>query len=276
MKIRQHDWVIGSLLSADSNAQSFNSPDSLSRNKKRSAQELSLSGEDSVSIDPHTAFGCLDNSATANVGRAISLRQTQDGFLQNVQEALHRMSELSVLAQSEAKSDLDRRTYTNEFAQLQHRIQGLGSKMFEAVRLFHSTTIGKLTEEAAALSGQAKPAPPDSDPVKVCLKHTADPALTAITNSKSASEAIATIDNALKTVTKMRSAVSATIQRLGEAGEQLSALREHLSGKKKRIKGGDVAELSTRFARYDILGKSGTAMLAQANALPQSALRLLN
>ncbi|HAM70662.1 MAG TPA: flagellin, partial [Verrucomicrobiales bacterium] len=42
-----------------------------------------------------------------------------------------------------------------------------------------------------------------------------------------------------------------------------------------RIKDVDVAAESTAYARYNILVQSGTAMLAQANALPQSALRLL-
>ena len=51
--------------------------------------------------------------------------------------------------------------------------------------------------------------------------------------------------------------------------------KENLSAASSRIQDTDVAEEATQYARFNILVQSGTAMLAQANALPQSALRLL-
>ena len=73
----------------------------------------------------------------------------------------------------------------------------------------------------------------------------------------------------------LRAKVGANVQRLNLTSEQLSILNENLSAANSRIKDVDVAEESTKFARYNILVQSGTAMLAQANLLPQSALRLL-
>ncbi len=58
--------------------------------------------------------------------------------------------------------------------------------------------------------------------------------------------------------------------------EQLGVLKDNLAAANSRIKDVDVAEESTQFARYNILVQAGTAMLAQANANPQSALRLLS
>jgi flagellin len=55
----------------------------------------------------------------------------------------------------------------------------------------------------------------------------------------------------------------------------LSVLKDNLSAANSRIKDVDVAEESTQYARYNILVQAGTAMLAQANTTPQSALRLL-
>jgi flagellin len=55
----------------------------------------------------------------------------------------------------------------------------------------------------------------------------------------------------------------------------LSVLKDNISAANSRIKDVDVAEESANFARQNILVQSGTAMLAQANALPQSALRLI-
>jgi flagellin len=57
--------------------------------------------------------------------------------------------------------------------------------------------------------------------------------------------------------------------------EQLTVSKENLSAASSRIQDVDVAEESTQYARYNILVQSGTAMLAQANQVPQSALRLL-
>jgi flagellin len=55
----------------------------------------------------------------------------------------------------------------------------------------------------------------------------------------------------------------------------ISILRDNLSAAKSRILDVDVAEESANFARQQILVQSGTAMLAQANVIPQSALRLI-
>jgi flagellin len=60
-----------------------------------------------------------------------------------------------------------------------------------------------------------------------------------------------------------------------ENSDQLGVLRDNLSAANSNIKDVDVAQESTRYARYNILVQAGTAMLAQANATPQTALRLL-
>jgi flagellin len=72
-----------------------------------------------------------------------------------------------------------------------------------------------------------------------------------------------------------RAAIGANASRLTFTSEQLSVLKENLLAANSRIKDVDVAEESTQFARYNILVQAGTAMLAQANAAPQSTLRLL-
>ena len=72
-----------------------------------------------------------------------------------------------------------------------------------------------------------------------------------------------------------RATVGASVSRLTYTTEQLSVLKDNLSAANSRIKDVDVASESTQFARYNILVQAGTAMLAQANATPQSTLRLL-
>jgi flagellin len=65
------------------------------------------------------------------------------------------------------------------------------------------------------------------------------------------------------------------MESLSMYSDQLGTLKNNLSAANSRITDVDVAQESTRYAKYNILVQTGTAMLAQANALPQSALRLL-
>jgi len=87
--------------------------------------------------------------------------------------------------------------------------------------------------------------------------------------------AVSALKTAIESVATHRAKVGANIQRLTFTQEQVNILNENLSATVSRIKDIDVAEESTQYARYNILVQSGTAMLAQANLLPQNALRLL-
>jgi flagellin len=175
-----------------------------------------------------------NTAANSNVNNAVSFSQTQDGFLQKVQKALDRMSELTVLAQDATKTVSDLSNYTAEFTQLQSYISDITGKTFNGVSLFSSAALGITIDRA-----------------------------------------LNNIKTAIQALSSMRAQVGANIQRLNLTGEQLSILNENLSAANSRLKDVDVASESTQFAKMNILVQSGTAMLAQANVLPQSALRLL-
>ena len=97
----------------------------------------------------------------------------------------------------------------------------------------------------------------------------------AITTTTSAASALSNITTAIQNLSNMRARAGANIQRLNLTEQQLSISSENIAAASSRIKDVDVAKESTNFARYNILVQAGTAMLAQANILPQSALRLL-
>ena len=78
-----------------------------------------------------------NNAVQSNLTNAISLSQTQDGFLTKVQSSLDRMSELSVLAQDVTKTDTDRSNYSVEFVQLQNYMSDIGIKDFNGISLFN-------------------------------------------------------------------------------------------------------------------------------------------
>jgi flagellin len=87
---------------------------------------------------------------------------------------------------------------------------------------------------------------------------------------------MSTLKDEISNIATHRAGVGADLSRLTKTNDHLAVLSENLSASVSRIKDVDVAEESARYAKYNILVQSGTAMLAQANSLPQTALRLLS
>ena len=215
------------------------------------------------------------NSAVrANLGNATSFSQTQDGFLQKVQVALDRMSELCVLSKYVTKTNTDRSNYSVEFTQLQNYISDIGTKSFNGVTLF--TTNGEaVTIDSDAAKFTMNAVDMTSSTATTGLAHIYTSTTSAITSTASAASALSNVQTAIQNLADMRAKVGANIQRLNMTEQQLSISSENIQAASSRIKDVNVAEESTRFARYNILVQTGTAMLSQANILPQSALRLL-
>ena len=215
-----------------------------------------------------------NNAVRANLGNAVSYVQTQDGFLQKVQKALDRMSELSVLSQDVTKSNTDRSNYTVEFEQLQNYISDIGTKKFNGTTLFASTGQA-VTIDSDAAKFTMSAVDMTSSAVTTGLANVYNTSSSGIYNTTSAASALSNIQTAIQNLADMRAKAGANIQRLNMTEEQLSITMENLAAASSRIKDVNVAEESTNFARQNILVQTGTAMLAQANVLPQSALRLL-
>ncbi|MAH95299.1 MAG: hypothetical protein CMI66_03850 [Pedosphaera sp.] len=95
---------------------------------------------------------------------------------------------------------------------------------------------------------------------------------TSLTKAKAALDAV---NLGITSLASHRATVGASMSRMENTSSNLSVLKDNISAANSRIKDVDVAEESANFARQNILVQSGTAMLAQANALPQSALRLI-
>jgi flagellin len=218
------------------------------------------------------------NSAVrANLGNAVSFVQTQDGFLQKVQSALDRMSELSVLSQDITKSNTDLSNYSVEFTQLQSYISDIGGKDFNGVTMFSNEgteTLGVTIDSDASTFGMSL-IELTSTNVSTGLWTIYAAASTAITSSASAASALSNIQTAIQNLADMRANVGANLQRLNMTDDQVAVYNENLSAAASRIKDVDVAEESTRYAKANILVQSGTAMLAQANVMPASALQLI-
>jgi flagellin len=208
------------------------------------------------------------NAANANVGNAISLNQTQDGFLKKVSKALDRMGELSVLAQDVTKTDADRALYDKEFSTLGAYVDNVATKDFNGVSLFDGTALNVTVDSDGNTFSNTG----------VDLTSTSYTAATgaSVDTASNAATALGKVKTAITQLSTDRATIGANVARLSYTSEQLGVLKDNISAANSRIKDVDVAEESTSFAKYNILVQAGTAMLAQANSTPQSALRLLS
>jgi flagellin len=213
-------------------------------------------------------IGRLD-AAMTNIVNAVSFTQTQDGFLKTVGNALSRMSELAMLAQDGTKSNDDRALYHAEFSQLKDFISVTQGKEFNSVSLFSTATLDVTIDSSGSTFGLT------GIDMSAASYSAAYASTLDISTSLGAVGAVSVVRAAIDRVSLDRATLGSLQARLNFTSEQLSVTKENLSAATSRITDVDVAEESTEFARGQILVQSGTAMLAQANTLPQSALRLL-
>jgi flagellin len=207
------------------------------------------------------------DAAKTNVVNAISFTQTQDGYLKKVAKALDRMSELTLLAQDVTKGDSDRALYDTEFQQLSAYIQNTATKDFNGVSLFSANTLD------VTLDSEGNTFSMTGVDLSIAAYTGATGANVATTTAALA--ALTSVKTAISQLASDRATIGAFQARLNFTSEQLVISRENLTAASSRIQDVNVADEATQFARYNILVQSGTVMLAQANQLPQSVLRLL-
>jgi flagellin len=213
-----------------------------------------------------------------NLANAVSYSQTQDGYLAKISDALQRMGELASLAMDGTKNSEDRALYDTEYQELAQFIDSIDGKMFNNTTLFTSaglTVAVGLDSTGSAITYVAS---------GITLAHSDYAAIDY--RSSGMTYGVASVVSAAATLTKIaaaqeqlasdRAAIGANLSRLETERASIAILKDNLSNARSRIIDVDVAEESANFAKQQILVQSGTAMLAQANILPQSALRLIS
>ena len=219
------------------------------------------------------------NVAIRNANDGISLAQTAEGALSKVGDALQRMRELAVQARNSTNSDSDKDSLNKEFAQLQAEISRvLGGTTFNGKHILGS--------EATSLNFQIGANTSADDMITVTTTDlTADSVITAITGTAAVIDASTTagslktvidnIDAALDEVNNTRATFGATQSRFDAVIANLQQAVENQAAARSRIMDADFAAETANLSRAQILQQAGTAMVAQANQLPQQVLRLL-
>ena len=221
-------------------------------------------------------------AASINVQNAVSYIQTADGFMSSMSKVLTRMSELSMMAKDVTKNAGDVALYQEEFKALQQQLQDTigGGAVVNPLGTFNGITLfvpnpGGLTVTIGEGVGQEMNIG-DTDlqggAMGVLLAQTAPPAFDVSVTSATGAQMLV---DAIQHVATERATLGASQSRLEVAATTLSIERQNIESAISRIRDVDVAQESTTLARNNILVQSGTAMLAQANQMPQSVLRLL-
>jgi flagellin len=208
-----------------------------------------------------------NTAAQNNVGDALSFNQTQDGYLQQVTNALDRMSELSIQSQDVTKSDSDRSLYQQEFNTLAKYVNNVATKEFNGVSLFDGAALNVTVDSDAntfTMTG-----------VDMTTSTFTNLNADSIATTAGATAALTDVKSAISALAADRANIGANMETLTDYSNQISTLNDNLSAANSQIMDVDVAQESTNYAKYNILVQSGTAMLAQANQLPQIALKLL-
>jgi flagellin len=220
------------------------------------------------------------NVAIRNSNDGISLAQTADGALAQVSDSLQRMRELAVQARNSTNSSSDKDSLNKEFAQLQAEISRvIGGTTFNGKHI--------LGADATSLVFQIGANTTADDTITIATSNMSlDTTITAVTNSSTAlidasatSGAIGTvidnIDKALDSINDTRATFGATQSRFDAIITNLQVGVENQSAARSRIMDADFASETANMSRAQVLQQAGTAMVAQANQLPNQVLKLL-
>ncbi len=219
-----------------------------------------------VSMKLAAAIRRTDANAT-NVSNSLSFLQTQAGSLKSASAVLDRMSELGTLANDVTKSASDIQNYSTEFSNLFSELRKLSADSFNGIDLFNSgATAGSLTVFLAQDGSQHMTISQSALASKVS-------SLTGL--HKATGTRIANVTDAIQDLATLMATNGAEASRLQFALDSLNVNKVNLESANSRIYDVDVAAETTKLARANILVQSGAAMLSQANAASQIALKLL-
>ena len=218
------------------------------------------------------------NVAIRNANDAISLSQTAEGALSKINDMGQRMRELAVQSANATNNDSDRKNLDAEYQALAEEIKrNLAGAAFNGTKLFAA---------AAALTFQVGANAASTDQITINTENLAgDAKFTAVIGNNTKPDGIATVtaasaalgklDDMLALVNSKRAEFGATQNRFEAVIQTLQVSAENQTAARSRIMDADFASETASLTRSQVLQQAGTAMLSQANSLPNNVLSLL-
>lgn len=217
------------------------------------------------------------NQASRNANDGISMSQTAEGALNEINNNLQRVRELTVQAKNGTNSGSDLTSIQSEVSARLEEIDRIASKTtFNGINLLDGTAgaSGKVSIQVGSNDG---------DTIEIDLsKAKADTTTLGVKNldmttvSASGDTSLATIDAAIAKIDTARSGLGATQNRFESTISNLNNTATNLSSAQSRIQDADYATEVSNMSRAQILQQAGTSVLAQANRSTQNVLSLLS
>jgi flagellin len=255
-------------LNAQRNLSTSQSSLATSMQRLSSGLRVNSAGDDAAGLAIATRMNAQIkgiNVAIRNANDGISLAQTAEGALSTVTDALQRMRELAVQSMNGSNGTTDRANLDTEFQALSAEIVRIATQT-----KFNGTTIIGASAGAQVFQVGAN----NGDTLTITTT-----AVTSVSGGVStttlAGAAITALDGMLDTISTSRASYGAAISRFGFAISNLQVTGENQSAARGRIMDADFAAETSNLSRAQILQQAGSAMVAQANQLPQTVLTLL-
>jgi flagellin len=223
------------------------------------------------------------NVAIRNANDGISLAQTADGALASVSDALQRMRELAVQARNSTNSPSDKDSLNQEYAQLGSEIQRvLGGTTFNGATILGAgaTTLtfqvgANVTANDSITISTINMAASDVAIINVAGTTGLSTQIGSLATDGSLVTTITALDAAIDDINSKRAVFGASQNRFSAVITNLQSSVENQSAARSRIMDADFASETAAMSRAQILQQAGTAMVAQANQIPQQVLKLL-
>ncbi len=215
-----------------------------------------------------------------NIQDGIALLNIAEGALIEIEDMLQRLRELSIQAANDTLTDLERGYIGVEFDQLREEIDRISnSTQYNGQQLLNGGTDSPWSTGGILHVGPNNST--NSDMITVTINGVTTTTLgidgtnaTPVAQT-SATAAIGTLDDALDDVNTLRADLGAITNRLEHALNNQENQEQNMQAAESTIRDVDFAHETSNFTRDQILQQSSTAMLAQANMIPQSVLNLL-
>lgn len=221
------------------------------------------------------------NQASRNVMNGVSMLQTAEGYMSSTTDILQRIRELAVQSANGIYSDEDRAMLQTEVEQLVSEVDRIsqtaefngmtllsgrfaeeGIKLQVGANVDQNFTVklGDMSASALGLKGAGQ------DGTEQAI---------SLANPESANMALATVDEALKTVNKSRADIGASMNRMEMTQKGIDIASENLAASESVIRNSDMAKTITEHVKNQILQSASVSLLSQANSNSQSVLALL-
>ena len=256
--------------------------------KLSSGQRINKAGDDAsglaVSEKMRSQIRGL-NQASRNIENAVSFIQTTEGYLAETTDILQRIRELAVQSANGIYSDEDRMQIQVEVSQLVSEVDRIASQaQFNGMNML---TGGFAQDSASGRIMQLQIGANVDQNERVYIGTMTAQALgltgiqgederISISSPDAANMSIATIDEALKNVSRQRADLGAYQNRYEIAAKGIDIAAENLQAAESRSRDTNMAAELVEFTKNQVLTQSGSAMLVQANSQSQNVLRLLS